>query len=80
MTRTPTGVLRVEIGLAVAQEAGLQDVAATAIGKKTALVQVHLLTGGLEVESHCTPMVGSNKGQIICFCTEVKCSPISVLR
>ena len=42
----------VHLGRGVPLELGLQGVATPAIGQEAALVQVHLLAGGLKVESH----------------------------
>ena len=53
MSRTPAGVLGVEGRHGRTQEAGLEDVAAAAVGEEAALVQIHLLPGGLEVQRHC---------------------------
>lgn len=54
MARTPTNILRVEgDGWRLAHERRLQDVAALSVGQEATLVQVHLLTWGLEVQSHC---------------------------
>lgn len=54
MTGAASRVLGVEVGRGAAQEAGFDDVSAATIGEEAALVQVHLLPGCLEVESHCT--------------------------
>lgn len=54
MTRASPRVLGVEVGRGAAQEAGFEDVSTATIGEEATLVQVHLLAGRLEVESHCT--------------------------
>lgn len=53
MTRASARVLRVEVGRWAAHEAGLQHIPTSTIGEEAALVQVHLLPGGLKVQSHC---------------------------
>lgn len=58
VTRPSSRVLRVEVGLGVAQEGRFEDVSTAAVGKEAALVQVHLLPWSLEVQSHCTAAQG----------------------
>lgn len=58
VTRPPSRVLGVEVGLGAAQEGRFEDVSAAAVGKEAALVQVHLLPWSLEVESHCAAAQG----------------------
>ena len=53
MTGASSRVLRVEVGRRAAQEARFEDVSAATVGEETTLVQVHLLPGRLEVQSHC---------------------------
>lgn len=58
VTRSSSCVLRVEVGLGAAQERRFEDVTTAAVVEEAALVQVHLLTWSLEVQSHCTAAQG----------------------
>ena len=46
--------LWVEVGRGAAQEARFEDVSTATVWEEATLVQVHLLPGRLEVQSHCT--------------------------
>jgi len=52
VARTSTDILRVEGGVGLAHEGGLQHVSTLAVLEEPALVQVHLLTGCLEIQSN----------------------------
>ena len=54
VSRTSAHVLRVEGGVLLAHERGLEDVATAAVGQEPPPVQIHLLSWGLEVQRHCT--------------------------
>lgn len=52
VTRAPACVLRVKVRLGAAQEVRFEDVSAATVWEEATLVQVHLLAGRLEVQSH----------------------------
>lgn len=54
MTGASSRVLWVKVGLGAAQEARFEDVSTATVGEEATLVQVHLLSWCLEVQSHCT--------------------------
>lgn len=54
MTGASSRVLGVKVGREAAQEARFEDVSTATVGEEATLVQVHLLPGCLEVQSHCT--------------------------
>lgn len=58
VTRSSSRVLGVKGGRGAAQEVRFEDVSTAAVGKEAALVQVHLLPGSLEVQSHCEAQCG----------------------
>lgn len=54
MTGASSCDLWVEVGRGAAQEARFEDVSTATVWEEATLVQVHLLPGRLEVQSHCT--------------------------
>lgn len=52
--RASSCVFRVKVRRGAAQKARFEDVSTATIGQEATLVQVHLLPGCLEVQSHCT--------------------------
>lgn len=52
MSWSSTSVLRVKVGLRVTQEVRFEHISTAPVGQKAALVQIHLLSWCLEVQSH----------------------------